>query len=405
MPDGINLSNSYSKHLLIAGIVGKMDCKRARSEMQWLALQKPDRVLSPSRQHPNNVKLSVIVPVHNNGKDLLACLEALATSTRVPDELIVVDDASTDHSKQIAEELGARVIALNGRARGPAFARNRGVEAAHGNVIIFIDADVAAHPDTLAKMEQYLVDQPQVAALFGSYDDAPIERGLVSLFKNLLHHYVHQHSKRQASTFWAGAGAIRREVFDRLGGFDEAFTAPSIEDIELGLRLRGSGYVVWLCPDVQVTHLKKWSIRSLLGADIFARAVPWTRLILGNAGRNGPWRLPSDLNLDTKSRLSALVAWVSVASIALGFVSPLGFVIALLGVAVIASLNFDLYRLFARRGGFRFAVAAFGLHLLYLLYSSLVFGCLFSWHVIRRVIKPAFAFKQKRKARGEDKIY
>jgi hypothetical protein len=126
-------------------------------------------------------------------------------------------------------------------------------------------------------------------------------------------------------------------------------------------------------------------------------------LILANAaGRNGVERLPSDLNLDARSRLSALAAWVVVVSIALGFVSPLGFAAALFGLAILAAFNFDLYRFFGRRGGLGFAAVAFGLHALYLLYSSLIFVCLFSWNVIRQPFagKSSSTFKHKHEAEG-----
>jgi GT2 family glycosyltransferase len=312
--------------------------------------------------------LSVIIPVHNGGDDLRRCLDALAASTRPPDEVIVVDDASSDGSGDLARRRGARVVRLDGSPHGPAFARNRGTETAQGDILVFCDADVAVHAHTLARVERYLVEHPEIAALFGSYDADPPARGLVSRYKNLLHHYVHQHSRREASTFWAGCGAIRCEVFAALGGFDEGYTRPSIEDIELGARLRRAGYRVWLCPDVQVAHLKRWTFASLLRSDIFDRAIPWTHLILRDAC------LLTDLNLDTRSRLSALAAWAAVAFLVLGFWSPWAWIGMLLGMAALGVLNADLYRFLARQGGMGFAVGAVGLHILYFLYSSLAFA-------------------------------
>ncbi len=89
------------------------------------------------------MRLAVIIPVHNGGDDLRCCLEAVATSTRPPDEVMVTDDASTDGSGELARQQGARVIRLDGQPHGPAFARNRGAEIAQGDVIVFLDADVA----------------------------------------------------------------------------------------------------------------------------------------------------------------------------------------------------------------------------------------------------------------------
>jgi hypothetical protein len=192
----------------------------------------------------------------------------------------------------------------------------------------------------------------------------------------LQHHFVHQHGQREASTFWAGAGAIRRDIFLKRGGFDEHFSRPSIEDIELGVRLKQAGYRIWLCPNVQVTHLKRWTLASLLRTDIVQRAIPWTRLILSQK------QIPSDLNLDSKSKLSALAAWGLLAFLALGFALPWMWLCAFAAVVALVVLNLDLYRLFTRRGGLVFALGGFGLHTLYYLYSSLVFGILFVWHIL-----------------------
>jgi GT2 family glycosyltransferase len=319
------------------------------------------------------VKLSVVIPVHNGGDSLPRCLAALAASSRLSDEIIVVDDASTDASAAVAESFGAQVISLPNGPRGPAAARNRGVALARGDVVIFVDADVAVHSDTLACIERYLAEQPEFAALFGSYDADPPARGLVTRYKNLLHHYVHQHGRREASTFWAGCGAIRRDVFVALGGFDESYRRPSIEDIELGSRLCEASQRIRLCPDAQVTHLKQWTFGSLLRSDILERAVPWTRLILRRR------HLPADLNLDATNRLSALLAWVALISLTLGFWSPRLWAGGLLAVALLGTLNADLYRFFARQGGISFALGAAGLHGLYLLYSSLTFALVAGW--------------------------
>jgi GT2 family glycosyltransferase len=251
------------------------------------------------------VKLSVIIPAYNGGEELGLCLKALAASTCLPDEIIVVDDTSTDASASLAAKLGATVHHLPNGPRGPARARNHGAAAAQGDVLVFLDADVMCHPDTLGRIKTYLENAPEVAALFGSYDADPSGPGLVSRYKNLLHHYIHQHGLTEASTFWAGCGAVRLNVFMAIGGFDESYLSAAIEDIELGARLRRGGYRIRLCPDIQVTHLKHWTFVSLLSADIFHRAVPWSRLIL----RQGDW--PWDLNVDARSRLSALCAWAA----------------------------------------------------------------------------------------------
>ncbi|NIN66824.1 MAG: glycosyltransferase [Anaerolineae bacterium] len=311
------------------------------------------------------MNLSVVIPVHNGGENLRLCLQALAESVRPPDEVIVVDDASTDGSAGLGQTYGARVLRLPGPPRGAALPRNRGAAIASGDVLVFVDADVAVHEDALALMEQCLSTHGQVAAVFGSYDADPVAQGLVSRYKNLLHHYVHHHGDREASTFWTGCGAIRRDIFDAVGRFNESYRV--IEDIELGARLRRAGHRIWLCPDVQVKHLKRWTFTSLLKSDIFDRAIPWSRLILRDR------RLPAELNLDLRSRLSAFAVWVALVSLLLGLRWHWAWAGTLFGVAIVGALNADLYRFFWRQGGGWFAVGAASLHAFYLAYSSLIF--------------------------------
>ena len=316
---------------------------------------------------PRTPRLSIIVPVHNGGQNLQLCIQALAESSRAPDEVIVVDDGSTDGSADQSRRYGACVLRLDGVARGPAFARNRGVEAASGDIVVFIDADVVVHLDTLSHLGRYFVEHPEVAGFFGSYDADPPAKGLVSRYKNLTHHYVHQHGRREASTFWAGCGAVRRDAFTEVGGFDESYTRPSIEDIEFGVRLGKAGHRVWLCPDVLVTHLKHWTLLTLLRSDIRDRAIPWTRLILHDA------HLPDDLNLDATARISAVAAWSLLWGLALGFWCSLLWLGTLLAGGALVTMNAGLYRFCWQRGGACFAVVSMGLHWFYLLYSSLIF--------------------------------
>jgi glycosyltransferase involved in cell wall biosynthesis len=311
------------------------------------------------------LNLSVIIPVYNDGARLRCCLAALAASLRAPDEIILVDDGSTDDSALVARSFGVRVISLPDGPQGPARARNRGAAAAQGEILVFFDADVVPHADTLVRMERFLSKHPEIDALFGSYDDDSPGPGIVPRYKNLLHHYIHQHGSPQASTFWTGCGAIRHKAFKAMNGFDEGQV--SLEDVELGMRLRRAGYLIQLCPEVQVTHLKQWTLASLLLSDIFDRAVPWTRLILSQG------HVPTCLNLSVRSRLSALSAWAALAFLCLGFWSAYAWIGFLAAAATLGGLNINLYRFFARKGGVGFTLAAIGLHSLYLLYSSLTF--------------------------------
>jgi glycosyltransferase involved in cell wall biosynthesis len=315
------------------------------------------------------LKLSVIIPVYNGGENFRRCLDALRASLRAPEQVIVVDDASIDHSADVAREYGVELIELQDQHRSAAHARNCGAVQARGDVLVFIDADVAVHADTLARIEQTLNEHPEVAAFFGSYDDHPFAPGWVSRYKNLLHHYVHQHGAREASTFWTGCVAIRRQVFEQSNGFSDQWLA--IEDIELGYRLRQAEHRIWLCPGIQATHLKAWTLSSLIRSDIFDRAIPWSHLILSQH------ELPNTLNLDWSNRVSAMCACAELGLSWVGFFYPLAWIGAGVAGLGLILVNFDLYKFFFKEGGIGFMVVAVLLHWLYLLYSTLVFGILF----------------------------
>ena len=311
--------------------------------------------------------ISVIVPVYHGGEGFKQCLNALCRSDMRPAEIIVVADGNVSSDSETASAVGVHIIVLPERG-GPARARNEGARAAYGEVLLFVDSDVLAPPGTVGLAAEAFARDPAIAALFGSYDDAPAAPDFLSQYKNLLHHYVHQNGREDAFTFWAGCGAVRRDVFLKLGGFDESYQRPSIEDIELGYRLKRAGYRVLLHKTLQVKHLKHWRLRSLLQSDIFDRALPWADLIL----RYGA--APDDLNLKYSNRFSVVLAW----GVALGLACAPWKAAALAPAAVMAMglwiLNAPLYGFFFRRRGLGFAVGAALLHWLYYLYSSAAFA-------------------------------
>jgi len=257
------------------------------------------------------MKLSVIIPVYNGGAYLRACLKHLSESTFSGYECIVVDDGSTDDSVEVARSFSAKVLSTGGR-RGPAHARNLGAKTAEGDVLFFIDSDVCVASDTVARVAAHFREDPELAALMGSYDDSPKCKDFLSQYKNLMHCFVHQSGQQQASTFWSGCGAIRKHVFIEHSGFDESYGRPAIEDIELGFRLFRAKQKLLLDPDVQVKHLKAWSFFNLVKTDMMDRGIPWTELIMRDR------RLPNDLNLQISQRISVALMFLLVGTATVG---------------------------------------------------------------------------------------
>ena len=330
--------------------------------------------------------ISVVVPVRNDPGHLRSCLEGLAASRGADHETIVVDDASTDDSPAVAASLGARVLRMERRS-GPAAARNRGAEAARGEHLLFVDADVVVHPETVGQVAAAFAADPTLDALFGSYDRRPGADNFLSQYKNLFHHFVHQEGSAEASTFWSGCGAIKRSVFLEMGGFDTRYARPCIEDIELGVRLRRAGRRIALRREIQAQHLKRWTLPGIVRSDVWDRGVPWTELIL----REG--RLPDDLNLKLSQRLAAVLAYALVATLVTAAWRPfglgLGTWLAVAGALMLAivGINLRFYGFFARERGLLFALRVVPLHVLYYLYSGVALAIGIVVHVWNRKVR------------------
>jgi GT2 family glycosyltransferase len=300
--------------------------------------------------------LSVVVPATNAPPTLAACLEALRSSTSPPDELIVV-------------ETPPRL--------GPAGARNLGARRAEGDVLVFVDSDVLVHADALARLRAWFDGDDPPDAVFGSYDDAPAAHGVVSSFRNLLHHHVHQESGGVVASFWAGLGAVRKSRFDDVGGFDEErYPHSSVEDIELGVRLAAAGARIVLDPTMLGTHLKRWTLAEMARTDLFRRGIPWIELMLRHR------RLGGDLNLSWRHRASTV-------AVAGGVLAALArrraLVLAAAGAFV--ALNARFYGVLRRKRGAGGAVAGVGLHALHHALALMAVPAGLVLHLLRRAFR------------------
>jgi len=319
-----------------------------------------------TRSSSTTPRFSFIVPFHRGLAALEQCLAALDP---VPphSELIIVADGAVEDCQQLALLHRARVIAIDGPS-GPAVARNVAAAAAVGEVLVFIDADVVVSRTGLMRMMRMFGEHPETAAAFGSYDERPAEPGFMSQYRNLSHSFVHHSSAIEARTFWAGFGAVRRDAFQAIGGFDERFARPSVEDIDFGYRLAEGGYTTVLDPALSACHLKRWTIRSAIVSDVRDRGIPWTQLIL----RYGALR--DDLNLRAEYRWSVVLAYLAVASLAcaaydLRFLAGAPFV-----MAGLIALNRRSLRFFYRKRGAWFAVRVAFLQVLHHLCNGLSFA-------------------------------
>ena len=308
-------------------------------------------------------RFTVIVPAHEAAATLGRCLAAVEDSgvPRSDLEIIVVDDASSDGTAAVAAQYADALIRLPDAARGPAYARNRGAEAAHGAILLFVDADVVLPPGALAHIARAFEERPATAAVIGRYSVDVAESSLPSAYRDARWHYLHGSTAGPVATFWGACGAIRARAFEEVGRFNDwHFSAPPAEDVELGRRLAARGLRVELLPELEVRHLHDCSLRQLLARDCWQRGLRVARLLGDATLRPRPAEPSSTRHLPVELVLLGIVAIA-------GLLAPFagGSIAVLLAVtaALMLAIQWPFLAHLARTMGVVRAVAVLPLHL------------------------------------------
>lgn len=226
-------------------------------------------------------RVSVVIPVYNAEATLKECLTRLHESRYRDYETILVDDGCTDQSATIAAAFPVRIVPTSGRV-GPAAARNLGARMATGDVLFFIDSDVMVRPDSLGLLAESF-EAPDVDGLCGVQAAQMRYTNLASQYKNLWMRWTYLRQTGDVPLFYTTAAAIRREAFLRVGGFDQGYATPNVEDTAFGQKLARLGVRVRVHPELEVEHVKQYTLWSMLKTD-FMRAVSLTRLKLRHPG-------------------------------------------------------------------------------------------------------------------------
>lgn len=195
--------------------------------------------------------ITVVIPVYNSAQFISELLLALKVQTYAPDEVICADDGSSDNTRDICREFGARVLELP--HGGPAKARNQGAFASKSDITVFVDSDCIPTPEWLEQLTKpirsgtadvakgaYLTKQSSGAAIFAQLEFEGRYRRLES-FKHI--DFVDTYSM-----------AILTDVFRSIGGFDGSFPRADNEDVDLSYRLNSQGYRMVFVPQAKVYH-------------------------------------------------------------------------------------------------------------------------------------------------------
>ena len=223
--------------------------------------------------------VSAVILTWNSVGKIEPCLQSLGTGTKVPDEIIVVDNGSTDQTcPTLARQFPSIRVIENTHNRGVARGRNQGLAAVRGRYLLVLDDDTVVQPESVSRLISILAVQPTVG-LCGPQLMDPVRRPIpVNLKFPTFWNKANQWRKtrrqngegvvggaREVDYIVGACQLIRREVLDEIGGYDERiFYGP--EDIDFCLRLRQAGWRVVCEPAAQIIHAEQRIARSLLSA-------------------------------------------------------------------------------------------------------------------------------------------
>ena len=212
-----------------------------------------------------------IIPFHNAEKTLKLCLDAVCGQASAPDEVILVDNNSTDSSKDIADsfigEFGKLRITYAFCAKpGPSAARNKGANIATGDWLIFADSDCVPSSDWISDYMTHLDDDSigAVAGCIKPYSPTNLTQKTLSLFTlpdNQME-TIHNDFTINEGLYPTANLAVRKDVFNRIGGFDEKLRYS--EDRELCSKIYKSGYRIKAVKNAEVEHIHRTTLGGLI---------------------------------------------------------------------------------------------------------------------------------------------
>jgi GT2 family glycosyltransferase len=241
------------------------------------------RDLGEMTREPRPYTVTVAVPCYNSQHLLPDLVAAILGQTLMPEEILIVDDGSEDHTIAVARRYNVRVIE-HGENKGLACARNTALMAAAGEVIVYFDADTLPGRRCLEYMLAAYGD-PEIAGVGGQELLAPASRK-IDQWRNLF--WRQTHGPERCDPIWMLMGlccSYRKSALVEVGGFSEGYRTNG-EDVDMGLRMTKAGYRLVYLPEAGVCHRRSDTLRSLISL-VFRHSFWQSRALR----RNGcdPW--------------------------------------------------------------------------------------------------------------------
>lgn len=184
------------------------------------------------------MRSSIIIANFNKSQFLGPLLASIESQLKEEDEVIIIDDASTDNSIDVIKKFPFLLIP-NSQNLGPAACRNIGIKKAKGEILIFCDSDTLWEPYTLERIKKWFVT-PSVTGVTGNLSNEPLSKSWSGFFYLLEEeeNLIRNHTQTGPCGYWSSTlGALRSEAVKEFGGFDEDYRGADIEDLVLGAKI------------------------------------------------------------------------------------------------------------------------------------------------------------------------
>ena len=206
------------------------------------------------------MSVSVAIPCYNGADYIAQTIRSVLAQTQPPDQVLVIDDGSTDESAAIIRRYPVELVS-HARNRGLSAARNTAIAHAKGDVLVVVDVDAFADADLLQVLLSGYTDNPRMAGVGGQGIESNIH-SLADRWRRVHASQSHGRRAKDVPFLYGLCMSFRVSVLRQIGGFRERFRT-NAEDVDMGLRLTAAGYTLRYLPAARVFHQRRDDIASL----------------------------------------------------------------------------------------------------------------------------------------------